>query len=106
MGAVETAGPRAERSLNQKSQIPYRDKSRTGTDSSLTVLFVFEKPLQVETADGRRGGIKAAAHFYFLSYLLSQLGWNVESFGLALDEHGNLELGMKVVLTENCVQFS
>ena len=96
-GAVETAGPRAERLPNQKSQTPYRDKPRTGSDSSLTVLFFFEKPLQVETADGRSSGIKASAHRNFLPYLLHQLGGNVESFGLAVDQYGNLELGMQVL---------
>src|SRR5260370_607301 len=97
MGAVEIAGPRAKRLPNQKTQTPCRDKPRTGTDSSLTILLFFEKPLQVEAADGSGGGIKAAAHLNFLSHLRDQLGRNVESFRLAIDQYGNLELGMKVL---------
>ncbi len=70
-GAVEIACPRAERLPNQKIRTPCRDKPRTGTGSRLTVLFFFEKPLQVETADGRGGGIKAPAYLDFLSHLRS-----------------------------------
>ena len=47
--------------------------------------------------DGRGGGVKAPAHLNFLADLISQLGWNVESFRLAIDQNGNLELGMKVL---------
>src|ERR1700682_627354 len=96
-GAVETAGPRAERLPNQKSQTPCRDKPRTGTDSSPTVLFFFEKLLQVETADGRSGGIEAPAHLNLLSHLRSQLGGNVESFRLAVNQHRGLILRVKAL---------
>src|SRR6266702_4146318 len=63
----------------------------------LAGFLFFEKPLQVEAADGRGGGVKTPAHLNFLSYLVSQLGWNIESFRLAIDQYGNLELGMKVL---------
>src|SRR6266700_2524400 len=63
----------------------------------LAGFLFFEKALQVETADGRGGGIKTSAHLNFLPYLFSQLGWNVESLRLAVDQYGNLELGMKAL---------
>src|SRR2546425_3432684 len=63
----------------------------------LAGFLFFKKPLQIETADGRSGGVKTPAHVNFLSYLFRQLGWNVESFGLAIDEDGDLELGMQVL---------
>src|SRR5437016_11983208 len=63
----------------------------------LAGFLFFKKPLQIETAYGRGGGVKTPAHVNFLSYLFRQLGWNVESFGLAIDEYGDLELGMQVL---------
>src|ERR1017187_6270210 len=68
-----------------------------GHPARLADFLFFEKPLQVETADSRGGGVKTPAHLNFLADFLSHLGWNVESFGLALDQYGNLELGMKVL---------
>src|SRR5438067_5494373 len=63
----------------------------------LAGFVLFKKPLQIETADGGGGGIKTSAHLNFLAYLFRQLGWNVESFRLAIDEYGDLELGMQVL---------
>ena len=56
-----------------------------------------EKPLQVDTADGSGGGLKAAAHLDLFAYLLSPCSGNVESFRLAVDQHGDLVLGVKAL---------
>src|SRR6267143_5519170 len=74
-----------------------RSVSKRCRDIRLASFLFFEKPLQVETADGRGGRVKTSAHLNFLLYLLSQFGRNVESFRLAIDQYGNLELGMKVL---------
>src|SRR6266516_722996 len=74
-----------------------RYASQRCRDIRLAGFLFFEKPLQVEAADGRGGGIKTPAHLNFLSYLLRQLGWNIESFRLAIDQYRNLKLGMKVL---------
>ena len=71
--------------------------SKRCLDIRLAGFLFFEEALQVETANGRGGGIETLTHFNFLSHLLSQVGRNVESLRLAVDEYGNLELGMKVL---------
>src|SRR5437016_6910439 len=63
----------------------------------LAGFLFFEKALQVETADGRSGGVKTPTHLNFLAYSFSQTSCDVESFRLAVDEDGNLELGMEVL---------
>src|ERR1700686_5411690 len=97
MSAEETPYPRAGNSPNQRSQTPCRDRPRTGAGSNLAVLLFFQKPLQVDTADGSGGSIKASAHLDFLAHLLSQLGGNVESLRLAVNQHGDLELRVKAL---------
>src|SRR6266446_9762518 len=97
MGAVETPGPRAERRPNQKSQTPYRDKPRSGAGSSGPVFLFFEKPLQIDAADGCGGGIEAPAHLSLLTDLFRQFGRNVKGFLLALNQHRDLVLRVKVV---------
>jgi hypothetical protein len=73
MGAVETAGLRAERRPTRKSHLPYPDKSPSGAGTRLRAFRIrlagflfFEKPLQVETADGRGGGVETPAHLNLL----------------------------------------
>src|SRR5437016_5315814 len=95
MSAEETPYLRGGSSPNQKGQTPGRDKFRTGAGSNLAVFLFFEKPLQVDTTDGSGGGVKAPARLNFLAHLLSQLGGNVESFRLAVNQHGDLELRVK-----------
>jgi len=63
----------------------------------LAGFLFFEKALQIEPADGRGGGVKTPAHLNLLAYLLRQRGRNMESFRLAIDQYGNLGLGMKVL---------
>src|SRR6266851_7874405 len=97
MSAEETPFPRAGRPPTQRSQTPCRDKPRSGAGSSLAVFLFFEKPLQVDAADGSGGGIKASAHLDFFAHLLSQFSRNVESFRLAVHEHGDLVLRVKAL---------
>src|SRR5260221_14316615 len=61
----------------------------------LSRFLLFEKPLQVDAADRRGSRIKASAHLNSFAHLVGQLGRNVDSSWLAIDKHGNLELGMK-----------
>jgi hypothetical protein len=56
-----------------------------------------EKTSQIDAANGRDGGIEATTHFDFFSYLHSQLGRDVESLWLAINQHGYLVLGMEVL---------
>src|SRR5258707_7553662 len=95
MSAVETAVPRAARSPNRRSQTPCRDKPRTGAGSNLAIFLFFEKPLQVDLADGGGSSSKASAHGDLLAHLLHQLRRNVESFRLAINQHGDLILGVQ-----------
>ena len=94
---MEIGGPREERSPNQKSRTPCRDKPRIGVGSRLPLFLLFEEPLQVDAADGSRGGIEAAAHLRFLSHLVSPVGRDVESLRLAVNQNRDLELGVKVL---------
>src|SRR5260370_41999552 len=80
--AEETAVPRAGRSPNRRSQTPCRDKPRTGAESNLAIFLFFEKPLQVDFADGGGGGIKAAAHLDLFANFLHPFRRDVESFWL------------------------
>src|SRR5258708_250417 len=75
-----------------RSQTPCRDKPRSGGGSNLAIFLFFEKPLQVDFADGSGGGIKASAHLDLLAHLLNQFRGNVESFRLAVNQHGDLIL--------------
>jgi hypothetical protein len=85
-------------SLNQKSQTPYRDKPRIGAGSSgaLFLLF-FEKPLQVDAADGCGGGIEAVAHLDLFAHPLNQFGRDVESLRLAVNQNRDLVLGVETL---------
>jgi hypothetical protein len=56
-----------------------------------------EESPQIDAADGGSGGIKAMAHLNSLTHLGDQLGGDMEDFGLAADEHGNLKLRMEVL---------
>ena len=58
---------------------------------------MFEESFQIDAADGGSSGIKATAHFNLLAYLFNQLGRNVESLWLAVNQHGNLILGVELV---------
>src|SRR5260370_818632 len=97
MSAVETAGPRAGHRPKRKSQTPYRDKPRTGAGSSGPVFLLLEKPLQIDAANGSGGGIEAPPHLNLLAHLLSQFRRNVEGLWLAVNQHGDLELGVKIL---------
>src|SRR5260370_20457873 len=97
MSAVETAGPRAGHRPKRKSQTPYRDKPRTGAGSSGPIFLLFEKPLQIDAANGSGGGIEAPPHLNLLAHHLRQLRRNVEGFWLAVNQHRDLVLGVKVV---------
>jgi len=63
--------------------------------SNLAVFLFFEKALQVDPADRRGGGIKAAAHLDLFPHLLHQFSGNVERFRLAVNQHGDLILGVQ-----------
>src|SRR5438552_7438432 len=83
------------RSPNRRSQTPCRDKPRTGAGSNLAIFLFFEKPLQVDLADGSGGSIKASAHVDLLAHQVNQFRRNVESFRLAVNQHGDLILRMQ-----------
>src|SRR5205807_10671904 len=93
--AEEIPFPRAGSSPNQRSQTPCRDRPRTGAGSNLAIFLFFEKPLQVDTADGSGGSIKASAHVDLLAHQVNQFRRNVESFRLAVNQHGDLILRMQ-----------
>src|SRR5205823_14535257 len=65
-------------SPNRRSQTPCRDKPRSGAGSNLAIFLFFEKPLQVDFADGSGGGIKASAHLDLLAHQVNQFRRNVE----------------------------
>ena len=48
-------------------------------------------------ADGGGRSLEAVTQFNFLADLLSQFGGNIESFRLAVNEYGKLELGMELL---------
>ena len=93
----ETPSPRAGRPLQTKSQTPYRDKPQTGAGSRPAAFPFSEKPLQVDAADGSGGGLKASTHLDSLAHLLSPFSRNVERFGLAVNQYGDLELGVQAL---------
>src|SRR5437016_13033824 len=51
-----------------------RYASKRCRDIRLAGFLFLEKPLQVETADGRGGGVKTPAQLNFVSYLVRQPG--------------------------------
>jgi hypothetical protein len=61
----------------------------------LAIFLFFKQPLQIDLADGSGGGIKASAHLDLLAHLLNQFRRNVERFGLAVNQHGDLILGVQ-----------
>jgi len=63
----------------------------------LLILFLFEESPQVDAADRSSGGIKTAAHVDLLAHLGHQIRRDVEDLGLAVDERGNLKLGVQVL---------
>src|ERR1017187_271254 len=63
---------------------------------TLRFVLLLEKTSQVDAADGPDGSIETVPHLDFFSYLLSQFGGDVESFRLAVNQHGYLVLGMEV----------
>ena len=63
--------------------------------SNLAIFLFFEKPLQVELADGSGGSVKASAHLDLLAHHLNQFRRNVESLRLAVNQHGDLILRMQ-----------
>ena len=61
----------------------------------MAIFLFFEKPLQVDLADGGGGRLKASAHLDLLAHLLNQFRRNVEGFRLAVNQHGDLLLGVQ-----------
>lgn len=61
------------------------------------MLFLFEESPQIDAADGGSGGIKAVTHVDFLADQINQLGGDVESLRLSLNQHGNDVLRMEVL---------
>jgi hypothetical protein len=59
------------------------------------LLSLLQEPPQIELADRGRGGLKPFPEFHLLAYQVGQPRGDVEGFGLAIDQHRELELRME-----------
>src|SRR5205085_6421045 len=106
---VDIYGRRARPPAVGKNRTPYRDRPLNGADSigaRLLFLAAQETP-QVDVRNGLGCLLKALPHLHPAADLLDPVGGNMNGFRLALDQHGELELGVQVLaLSAAAIGFS
>src|SRR2546423_6271389 len=106
---VDISGRRQGPPAVGKNRTPYRDRPLNGADSigaRLLFLAAQETP-QVDVRNGLGCLLKALPHLHPAADLLDPVGGNMNGFGLALEQHGELGLGVEVLaLSAAAIGFS